>query len=193
MTAVPTASVLRTIYLVRHGEAEASWGQSADPGLSTLGHDQARATAEQLVPEIGGRSTEILSSPLLRARQTAGPLAEKLSRQVRIEGRVREIPSPVPLAERQNWLRAFMRGRWSEQGAGLLAWRAAILDALTELSDQSVVFTHFLVLNAIVGTQLRRDETLVFWPANASVTTLREKDGGGWQVTLGEQMRSRVN
>jgi hypothetical protein len=94
---------------------------------------------------------------------------------------VREIPSPVPLAERQDWLRGFMRGRWSDQDAGLLAWRAAILGALAELPDRAVVFTHFLVLNTIVGAQEQRDETLVFWPANASVTALHAIGDGGWQ------------
>lgn len=194
MAGATSPSNPRTVYLVRHGEAEASWGQSADPGLSALGQQQARATAEQLLSEFAGGSARVISSPLLRARQTAEPLAEELSVQIGIEERVREIPSPVPLAERQDWLRGFMRSRWSEQDAGLLAWRNSILEALSELPGQTVVYTHFLVLNTIVGAQEQRDETLVFWPDNASVCTLREKkDGGGWHVTRGAQMPSRVN
>lgn len=193
MAGMSKPSSPRTVYLVRHGEAEASWGKCADPALSALGREQAVAAAEQLLETLDGAVASVISSPLLRARQTAEPLAERLGVTVGIEERVREIPSPVPLAERQDWLRGFMRGRWADQDAGLLAWRAAILGALAELPDRAVVFTHFLVLNTIVGAQEQRDETLVFWPANASVTALHAIGDGAWSVTLGEQMRSRVN
>ena len=37
-----------------------------------------------------------------------------------------------------------------------------------------------------------RDETLVYWPANASISVLR-RDGQGWSVEKGEVMRSHVN
>ena len=183
----------RVIYLVRHGEAAASWGQSADPGLSALGREQAERACGYLRKALGEARPQLVSSPLLRARETAEPLARQLDLDPVIDERFREIPSPVPLAERQDWLRGFMRGRWSEQDETLHGWRSGIMDALEALPDRSVVFSHFLVLNAIVGWQEQRDETLVFWPANASVTELRGGDRSGWQVSLGEQMRSRVN
>ena len=36
------------IYLVRHGEANASWDEDRDPGLSAKGKKQATAVAEEL-------------------------------------------------------------------------------------------------------------------------------------------------
>jgi len=36
------------IFLVRHGEAAASWGESPDPGLSELGRRQAEVAAALL-------------------------------------------------------------------------------------------------------------------------------------------------
>ena len=36
----------RTVYLVRHGEAAASWETAVDPGLSAAGQQQARALLE---------------------------------------------------------------------------------------------------------------------------------------------------
>lgn len=183
----------RSVYLVRHGEAAASWGESRNPGLSELGRDQAMKTCGLLIEHLHGHSPTLISSPLARAQETAAPLARALSLAVLIDERVREIPSPSPLEGRQAWLRTFMRGRWSEQSRDLREWRAGILEALAALPDQAVVFSHFLVLNTIVGAQDERDETLVYWPANASVTVLRESDRGGWNVDLGEQMRSIVN
>lgn len=183
----------RTFYLVRHGEAASSWGQHADPALSDRGREQADATARALLAALDGQVPDVISSPLRRARETADALATHLGCEVAIDKRFREIPSPVPLANRQEWLRAFMRERWSDQAASLHAWRDGILAALEELPPGSIVYTHFLVLNSIVGWAQGRDETLVFWPANASVTVLREAAGGGWSAEAGEQMRTRVN
>lgn len=186
----------RTLYLVRHGEAAASWGQSPDPGLSELGREQAQDARVALLESLGGRSPTIVSSPLLRAQQTAQPLAEALGLTPEIDDRFREIPSPAPLDGRQEWLRAFMRSTWSEQEDTLQDWRRRILEALQALPDHSVVFSHFLVINTIAGWQQQRDETLVFWPANASITRLQERSAVGgavWEVSLGEQMRSVVN
>ncbi len=183
----------RVVYWVRHGEAAAKWGQSKDPGLSKLGHEQAREASDQLLEVLDGASATLISSPLARAQETAAPLAAALSCDVTIDERVREIPSPSPLDGRQEWLRAFMRGRWSEQDQGLHKWRAGILDTLAELPSQTVVFSHFLVLNTVVGAQEGSDKTLLFWPANASITVLTENDQGSWDVALGEQMSSIVN
>jgi probable phosphoglycerate mutase len=186
-------SALRRVYLVRHGEAAARWGEDADPGLSPIGRRQAAEAAEKLLGCLGGETPRIVSSPLLRAQETAGPLASALGACVQVDERFREIPAPVPLARRQSWLRAFMRGRWSEQEATLHAWRSSILEGVESLPDNAVVFSHFLVLNTIAGWQKQCDETLCFWPANASVTVLTHSGAEGWSITLGEQMQSRVN
>ena len=183
----------RRLFVVRHGEAAASWGQSADPGLSPLGHEQARQARDSLLERLGATEPTLISSPLRRARETAAPLAEHLDLPVVIDERFREIPSPVPLAGRQEWLRAFMRGAWVTQDQSLHEWRTSILRALDELPDHGVVFTHFLVLNAAVGWHEGREETLVFWPANASITELHCDAAGNWRAETGAQMQTRVN
>ena len=181
-----------TIYLVRHGEAAASWGQSPDPGLSELGGRQAQRTAKQLLELTGDRPCRLVSSPLLRARETAAPLADALGATVQIDDRYREIPSPVPLESRQQWLRGFMQGQWSDQEPALHSWRRAIIEGIASLDGPTVIFSHFLVLNTIVGWLRKADETLLFWPANGSITTLLPQSQG-WEANLGEVMRSHVN
>ena len=180
------------LFLVRHGEAASSWGEAPDPGLSELGLQQAEAAATQLGQHIGSDAL-LISSPLQRALETAEPLARKLRQPVGEEAVFREIPSPVPLAERQAWLRQFMQQQWHEQGEELTAWRAAAFNRLLELRQPAVVFTHFLVINAVVGQILERPETLLFWPANGSVTQLRLFDSHLEVVALGEQIESVVN
>jgi len=181
------------IFLVRHGEAAASWGKDPDPGLSPLGKTQARATADVLLARIDS-PVEIISSPLQRAQETAEPLARALGLQIAIDDAYREVPAPVPLAQRQTWLRQFMQQGWSEQPEELCQWRDRILDQLRELTTPTVIFTHFLVLNAVVGHLLKRPEILNFWPDNASVTQLKLEGGTLVLEELGAQLdRGVVN
>lgn len=182
------------IYLVRHGEAAASWGEDPDPPLSDQGRDEAIAASETLQQFSAGAPTNLISSPLLRAQQTAQPLSKALALPVSIDERFREIPSPVPLAERQQWLRAFMQQRWAEQGDDLLHWREAMFQGCAALPAGTAVFSHFLVINSLAGQLLEREETLIFWPANASITVMERRGGKLHLVGLGEEMpRARVN
>jgi len=181
------------LYLVRHAEAAASWGESPDPGLSSLGREQADAVATTLLERLDGTVPQVISSPLARARETAAPLARHLGLDVRIDESFREIPSPVALDQRQAWLRGFMKQQWNQQPESVLAWRERIWSGLSGLPDNSVLFTHFLVINAILAQVLRRESTLVFWPANASVTVL-QRDGVALSLLeRGEELPSRVN
>ena len=63
------------IWIVRHGEAAASWEKDPDPGLSALGQEQAERTARALL-EIVPEDATLLSRPLKRAQQTAATFAE---------------------------------------------------------------------------------------------------------------------
>jgi broad specificity phosphatase PhoE len=181
------------IYLVRHGEAAASWGQSPDPGLSELGRVQAHNTAHALRPLLADTEPALISSPLARALETAAPLAATLGLTVQVNDTFREIQAPVPLADRQTWLRQFMQERWDEQPESLHTWRDGPRRELLALHTTVVIFTHFLVINAVVG-QIRGEEaTLCCWPDNGSITHLRSGDNGLELVALGEQMKTMVN
>lgn len=179
------------IYLVRHGEAAASWAQSPDPGLSELGKEQALTAANSLQSRLAG-DVQLLSSPLARARQTADPLASMLARTVQVNEAFTEIRAPVPLAQRQQWLRQFMQQRWQQQTPDLHAWRDRAVNELLQLSSAAVVYTHFLLINAVVGWILGDQHTLHFWPDNGSITRLRRSEQGLELVELGAQMPSVV-
>lgn len=180
------------IFLVRHGEAAASWGESPDPGLSVLGRQQAEDTA-QLLMQYVGEDALLISSPLQRAIETAAPLSRALQLSVQEDDAFREIPSPVPLAQRQDWLREFMQQQWAEQAEDLKVWRKTAFQQLLELGQPAVIFTHFLVINAVVGQLLDRPQTLCFWPANGSVTRLRHNGSSLELIALGQELETRVN
>ncbi len=180
------------LYLVRHGEAAAKWGEHSDPGLSELGQQQAGEDCQYLLDRLSG-GARLFSSPLARARETAEPLAAALEQQPLIDDRIREIPAPVPLPDRQNWLRGFMNERWDQQPDSLRQWRHSARDMMLEQTGDAVFFTHFLVINAIVGQVLQHPDTLYFWPDNGSVTHLRIYNEQLELVELGRDMKTVVN
>ncbi|MBT3425191.1 MAG: hypothetical protein HOL98_09840 [Gammaproteobacteria bacterium] len=96
------------IYGVRHGRAAAGFSQGPDPGLDTLGHQQAIGAAGKLIAKL---PLVIISSPLKRALETAQPLVDMSHIDVIIEPRVAEVPSTgLNLSERGPRLQQVMRG-----------------------------------------------------------------------------------
>lgn len=180
------------IFLVRHAEAAKSWAQSPDPGLSDLGKEQALAAAQALQPRLCNQ-VQLYSSPLARAQDTAEPLATALALPVRVNEAFREIRAPVPLKQRQMWLRKFKQQRWEQQSIDLHEWRTNAMETLLQMSFPVVVYTHFLLINAVVGQILDDPNVLHFWPENASITHLRHGKKELELVTLGAQMASVIN
>jgi broad specificity phosphatase PhoE len=159
-----------TIYLVRHGKAAAGWDADLNPGLDDLGRQQAQNAAKTLAP-LG--PLELISSPLTRTRETAIPLVELWNQTLRIEARVAEIPSPSEnLSERSEWLRRVMADRWTHLDQGLLSWRQGVISAILDLRDDSIVFSHFIAINVIVGEAEGDDRVVNFLPDNASITII---------------------
>jgi broad specificity phosphatase PhoE len=157
------------LYLVRHGQAAASWDSDLDPGLDEVGRSQAEALIER-VPTDG----PIVVSPMRRARETALPLERHSGASARVDARVGEITAPdgLGLADRGTWLRDLMGCRWPELAPELRLWRRGVLDALTELSADTIVVTHYIAINVAVGASRGDDRVVHTRPANASVTVI---------------------
>jgi broad specificity phosphatase PhoE len=178
------------LYLVRHGKAAAAWGDDADPGLDDTGRAQAEAMAASLAP-LG--PLPVIVSPLRRTRETAAPLERRWGVAAVIEPRVAEVPSPAhELATRSAWLQGVMAGRWPEQDAGLLRWRAEVIAALLGRTHDTVVVSHYVAINVAVGAAHDDDRVLVFRPENCSCTILDTTDGRLRLVQLGEEGATRV-
>jgi broad specificity phosphatase PhoE len=183
------------LFLVRHAEPAAGWGGDAlDPGLSDLGREQAETAAASL-SALG--PLDVVSSPMLRCRETAAPYAALRDFLPRIEQRVSEVVAPPGVQDRRVWLRetfpwddGVARRQWSDVGEDLRAWRDACGAALRDMTADTVVFTHFIAINAIVSAASKSAETIVFRPAHCSITELELDAGALRVVSLGAEMRS---
>jgi broad specificity phosphatase PhoE len=158
------------LYLVRHGRAAAGWEED-DPGLDDLGRAQADAVAERLEP-LGPLA--VVTSPLRRAQQTAAPTAARWDTVARIAPAVRELPSPdgVATPERSEWLRSVMGGMWSALGPRYVHYRDDVVAFLRSLASDTVVFSHFVAINAAIGAAIGDDRMVILALDNASVTTI---------------------
>ena len=106
------------LLLIRHGlpvRIENRDGTPADPPLSDTGRDQAERVAAWLE---GIGIDAIYASPLLRARETALPLARRRRLDVRIEQGISEYDADSELYIPMEELKATDYERWHEVVSG---------------------------------------------------------------------------
>ena len=180
------------IWLVRHGEAAASFDQDTDPPLSDLGHEQAALSADRLsrcVPD----EAQLLTSPKLRAIQTGEPFAVLRKSALDIDRRFIELPSPGDLNERKDWIQRVLKGRWSELPESVHDWQRDIVTTIQALRAPTVIFSHFLVINTVAAHMSGEDDVLQCLPANGSVHHLRLEERSWQWVERGAMLQSVVN
>ncbi len=179
------------LYLIRHGQAQSrslSPGDE-DPPLTYVGRQQAERLAERTCAE--GFSA-IYSSPLLRARETALPLATRIDRQVRIHDDLREIGlrsdglsaadgSPAGAATGlASDLALVGRFHWDDLPAAETSgsFRTRVARAISELilrhpGQRIAVVCHGGVINACICDILGLDTDMFFLPSNTSISIVR--------------------
>lgn len=163
------------VWLVRHGRAAAGWDVDPDPGLDDTGRRQALELARSMSPMRVGR---IVTSPLLRCRQTAFPLAAAWAVEPIVDDTVAEIPSPEghTMESRVGWLRDAMTGTWaglaSRSGTVYAEFRDRLVRTVASTREDTVVFTHFVAINAVIGAATNDDRVLIASLDNCSVTVV---------------------
>ena len=192
------------IYLVRHGEATEGW-TSQDPPLSELGKSQAESLVTFVNSTIDENSNNIdfISSPLNRCKETASLALEKMYSEIVINNNFRELPSPtLDLEKRVNWLRRVLPLTWSEllkdketkdSGVNFIQWKKNIMNNIYSIKKNTIIFTHFVVINSIIGEILKSDKIVNFQPSNCSITEIRKINDRLELVKLGKSLESTVN
>jgi broad specificity phosphatase PhoE len=184
--------------LIRHARPSAIWTEELDAGLDATGEQQAQAVAQTLEQTL--TRMPIYTSPLQRCRETARPLEELWKQAAEVLEPVAEIPSPAndPLDEK-GWLKQAMGGTWQElyesappDSPDYLAWRAVLLHSLSGIEQDSIVFSHYVAINVVVGAAQSREKVVCFRPDHASVTCVDVTENGLTLVTLGCEIDSTV-
>lgn len=173
------------LFLVRHGRAAAGWDAALDPGLDDVGTQQATVVARQLVERIGvAKDVRVVSSPLRRCQETAMPFSKMVGAFAKLETSIAEIPSPAGIAmgERTDWLRRVMQGTWSQifrtEGDSYCEFHRDLVQWARSVRHDTVAFSHFIAINALIGAALNDDRVLIRSLDNASITTFQVGAGG---------------
>ncbi|HEX3699461.1 MAG TPA: histidine phosphatase family protein [Phenylobacterium sp.] len=163
------------LLLIRHGLPERSH-DTADPPLSPEGHDQARRVARWLA---GERIDAVVSSPMVRAVETARPFATSAGHELKLHPGVvefdRDSGSYVPLEvlkreDYEAW-KAFVAGGAAPD---ITDFQAMVTAAIEEIiaahpGRRVAVFCHGGVINVWTAHILGMTPRLFFEPGYASV------------------------
>jgi broad specificity phosphatase PhoE len=96
------------------------------------------------------------------------------------------------MADRVEWLRGAMAGTWSELGSGYTAFRDGVIAAIVAMAastgagagTDTVVFSHFVAINAVIGAAMGDDRLVIRSLDNCSITVI-EVVGGRLQLVEG--------
>ncbi|MBY0291439.1 MAG: histidine phosphatase family protein [Mycobacteriaceae bacterium] len=168
------------LLLIRHALPHRSEpGQGSDPELSEEGIEQAKR-----LPDALGRFpiSRIVSSPQIRARQTAQPVADALGLTVDLDDRLAEYDrdlshyTPVEQISEADMKRLASGNLPSgvDQPAFIERVQAGVGDivAAADHEDTVAVFTHGGVINALAHTVMKTDRLLCVQVDYAGVTRL---------------------
>ena len=81
------------------------------------------------------------------------------------------------MADRVEWLRAAMGGTWGDLGAPYTTFRDGVVAAIASHPQDTVVFSHFVAINAVIGAAVGDDRLVIRSLDNCSVTVVDVHDG----------------
>lgn len=185
---------MATVHLVRHGRATGGWDSELDPRLDDVGVAQAAALRDELGPLGDVVAPKLVTSPLRRCRETAAPLAARWGVDAVVEPLVAELPSPagVPIGRRVPWLRAAIAGTWTALGRRYVDYRDAVAAYVAGLAVDTVVISHFVAINAVIGACTGDDRVLIHRLDNASITVVQTSPRGLEVVAVGREADTQL-
>ena len=72
-------------------------------------------------------------------------------------------------------------------------WQANILSTLKDLSEPTIIFSHFMVINIVVSTLKDDPRVVSFYPDNCSITELESDRGKLNLISTGNELQTHIN
>ncbi|MDO8614108.1 MAG: histidine phosphatase family protein [Dehalococcoidia bacterium] len=179
------------VYLIRHAQSRGNTGEdltTGDPDLTDVGWEQARRLGERLK---GQRLDAVYASPLRRTQETALAIAEAAGLEVQPKAHLREVELGqaeqdvrlLPPAEQAKLAaRILAQGTWdafpgSEGSAQARRRVRAVMDEVIAGNEgkRVAVVAHAAFIQTYVSIVLDVGRDFVFYPFNASITSIRAK------------------
>ena len=182
-----------SLIFIRHGEAASSWVSHEDPGLSEKGLEQSMAILHREdLQDL--KNYKFISSPRKRAIETSKPLAKKFNKKIIIDETFNEIPSSnIDNNKKREWLESIVKMKKSDLPKNILDWQQKIYESVLESQGNTVIFSHFMVINSIVSNLIKSNSIFYFYPDNASITKIFLEKGKVVSFQIGNDKKTHIN
>jgi probable phosphoglycerate mutase len=190
--ALLTGGEATRLYIIRHAQSQGNTGEdltTGDPDLTEVGHEQARRLAKRFEGQL---IDAVYSSPLRRTQETAQYVADAMGGlEVIPKADLREVTmgqadSDIRLLPEEEQIRVAHRivndGTWdafpgSEGSATARERTARVMDEIVAAhpSQRVVVVAHAGFIQTYISVVLGHPRDYVFYPFNASITSVRAK------------------
>lgn len=179
------------LYIVRHAQSQGNTGEdltTGDPDLTEVGHEQARRLADRFRRQ---KIDAVYASPLRRTQETAAYIADVAGVDVVPKADLREVTMGqadydirvLPAGEQRRIAeRIVEEGTWdafpgSEGSANARRRIASVMDeiAAAHPAQRVVVVAHAGFIQTYISIVLDHPRDYVFYPFNASITSVRAK------------------
>lgn len=179
------------LYIIRHAQSQGNTGEdltTGDPDLTDVGHEQARRLADRFRTQ---KLDAVYSSPLRRTQETAGYIADVMGLDVMPKADLREVTMGqadydirvLPEDEQRRIAEGIVeQGTWDAfpGSEGSTAARQRIARVMDEIvaahpAQRVAVVAHAGFIQTYISIVLEHPRDYVFYPFNASITSVRAK------------------
>jgi broad specificity phosphatase PhoE len=86
------------------------------------------------------------------------------------------------MSGRVDWLRVAMQGTWADLGGEYVEFRDLVVKFVQSLETNTVVFSHFIAINAVIGSLTSDDRLVIRSFDNCSITLLDRDSAGSLRI-----------
>ena len=181
------------LIFIRHGEAAESWGEHPDPGLSKNGISQS----QKLISNPSLQSLEnfmFISSPKSRAKMTAAPILKKYNKKLIIDNHFSEIPSSnIKASEKREWLKKVMTMNIDDLPTEVSVWRDSIISKTLSFTNNTIIFSHFMVMNVLASYANSEQRLLSFYPDYTSFIKIVLRNESIYSIEFDKEKKTKIN
>ena len=104
--------------------------------------------------------------------------------------------------KRVDWLKRVLPLNWEElekdkesklSNIDYYLWRKKIISKIISFKNETVIFTHFVVINNVIGKITNSKKVINFYPDNCSITEIGIENNKMELIKLGNNSISKVN
>ena len=81
----------------------------------------------------------------------------------------------------------------SDLPKNILDWQQKIYESVLESQGNTVIFSHFMVINSVISNILKSDTIFYFYPDNTSVTKVFLLNGRIKSFQIGDNKKTHVH